>query len=260
MRFVYGHATHPKRKPEEFPVTKAAQIELELAVFRRFAEVCPHAIDPGSIASSESKTDIECYIDGQRVYFELTEAVPSDQAKGDQDSESLQLYLEEVLADLGPEARKRFEEKYNGCRISAVFEDGMPMNALKCDLVTIVSMLDSFDTFTSDITTIEEGIGIYDWVHLFWGISDEFTFVIENGGGYTDPISPAIRAKLNKTYPGLDPIELLVYTNRVPMGYPETVQSMMLPMLKSELSLSAFRRCWIFDNNEEEVVLVHPEP
>ena len=227
---------------------RTSQDEIELAVFRRFAEVSGLPIQFSSIAKRQPpEPDIFCSLsNGQGSAFELIEICNGNNAKFMAASPKIHDALTAEYNNLSSEYRVAFDRRFLSHPLSFSFKEDASLNrirnaihSLMIELISSSPCNDEFVSFSKSVTDVVAHV-------RFRGRMNNFDAVNFNiGGEFDSAISlDAISAKLGKHYHSNYPIELLAYFGHFACSKDHAFDQALVRLL-NERGLGVFRRVWV---------------
>lgn len=229
----------------------------ELTVFRSFMSACPLAIIPNSIRKRQPpEPDILCEIDGgDLLAFEITEIVDPGVARRLYSRLELENQFQAACRKLPHPKQEIFELR----AVSVAFREEASQRAKEKIVPTIIQwVIEAGSGCHGDLTIPNSATKIVRRVKVR---PDELvgpTFSVSGFGSYGDTTVETIANKLNRTYEGDSPKELLVYYGIQGEHPKELWQPQLERLLVDEFSGSPFRRVWVFNFGSGEILYVYP--
>jgi len=249
-------------------MSTSGQRQEELAVFRRFVQVCPLPICLDSVESrSEPEPDIRCALEDHTVLaFELTEILDKTVARRRNAMYRALDTFRNLISDLSAYDRGTFNCRYRDAVFLVSLTPGSsgPKRNQGCRALMTLLLEDSVELLSlGDYETVvipkRRNLSSIQNVRVLRGLASEPRFDVSAGGFFVVPAIDKISAKFKKRYQCDCPIELLAYFD----GQPKVTEELWLPALvrfmRAEAERSQFRRIWVYDNKKKRILTVHPE-
>lgn len=231
---------------------RASKDDIELAVFRRFAEVSGLPIQFSTIAKRQPpEPDIFCSLsNGQGIAFELIEICNGNNAKFMAASQKIHDALMAAYNNLSSEYRIAFDRRFLSQPLSFSFKEDASLNRIKNAIPALMLELISSSTCNDEFVSFSKSVSDVLAHVRFRGRMNNFYAVNFNIGGEFDAALSldAISAKLGKQYHSKFPIELLAYFGHFAFDDNMTFDLALTHLLK-ERGLGKFRRVWILREN-----------
>ncbi len=237
----------------------------EVAIFRRFAQVCSLQIQLDSIEKRdplECEPDILCKTqDEGTVAFEMGEVLDEDLASGIREGPKIQDLIQKAYEQLPPKEKAEIDRRLGNAQINISFLSYMPFREKRSGIQDFLRFLQQVDTSfkgscepeTSPLNRTVEKIEI-----TREGFDKPYFNVVEGMIWVDDPTPDMIKKKFEKKYVSPYPMELLLFYELQPDLYP-LERPEVIGYIKNNLSKSSFRRVWIFDLKTDKVKFVYQE-
>lgn len=240
-------------------MTDKKQAFAELATFRRFADVCPVAIDPVSIEKTDPpEPDIVCRFaeTGEEVAFELVEIIDQDWARltSDQFREAAALRAAYESASGG--LRFALDNQLPNALVHVAFLPGLASQERKGAVPLILHELSSLPADQTGIWRPGAGTSLATTVRSITISRGEFhgpQFDVEAVSSIGDPTVERIRSKWQKSYATSRPIELLAFYELQPLIPGEIWKSRLDSFVRMAWSSGPIRRVWLFDVGSKSI-------
>ena len=227
----------------------------ELAVFRKFAALCPLGIDLESIRKLDPpRPDVLCGTEtGERLEFELVQVVDRGLAKSSSDTAGLQRRLEALASK-----DENLHGRYRDCLIAL---DLARQSSNRQRIEAVSSVLRQLSQCKlragSRLDVIpEEHRSIVRRVAVEEGLDGGPYFQVTIVGSFGDPTLEAIKKKFSKAYEVTAACALLAYYEQQPMEiggswWPD-YKHQIAPLFRG----SVFSKVWLFDTHSKEILEV----
>lgn len=241
-------------------MTRKAQMEAELAVFREFSGVCPIEILADSIESRiPQEPDIRCVMTGQAVAFELVELVDPSAIETISLQRGTQEYLEDAYRNLSVDSHEQFDVRYRRSMLSFDFAPDAGLTKRKKVIDKAFDILISFRQSLHEFCIKHDSdlMPVLRGVRVKRSSVNGPSFHVSGYGHMNDPTFDTISAKFCKKYRTDAPVELLAYVcwDLLP-SRDEILDAAKKACL--DIQNSPFRRVWIFDCIRREIIFVSP--
>lgn len=240
-------------------MTDKKQAFAELVTFRRFADVCPVAIDPVSIEKRDPpEPDIVCRFaeSGEEVAFELVEIIDQDWARltSGQFREAAALRAAYESASGG--LRVALDSQLHNALVYVEFRPGLASQERKEAVPLILHELSSLPAHQTGIWRPGPGTLLATTLRSITISRGEFhgpQFDVEAVSFIGDPTVQRIRSKWRKSYSTSRPIELLAFYELQPLMPVDIWKSHLDSFVQVAWNSGPFRRVWLFDVSSESI-------
>ncbi len=230
-------------------------------MFKEFAAASPCVIEIESIEKRQPpEPDILCRcVEGSSIAFEMVGLDDPRQSQRLYDRLAIEKRLlqeyQSVSDSLDPVARNRMKAR----KFVLTFRDGISKNKKVKAVPKIIGFLAALDASTlgSVEPSRELGSVVNKIVVREHGLpADQPKFTIDSGGHSGDYTVERITNKLARQYESNARIELLAWVSAT---LPENRWSGQLTrLLQERLGASVFRRVWLFDRSQRQILFVYP--
>lgn len=240
------------------------QDKREIAIFKKFAQICPHHIVIDSVMKEKPpKPDISCKLsDGNTIAFELVESIDESLSRAFNDAYKINKAFINTIKKMSKEKSKSFNNNFKNASFYISFALGLSSRK-KHSLIPIILnhllTLEKAFEGTVNIHHIQELKKTIRNIHISRGEYIGPLFDIAAGSSFGEPCLKIIRGKFNKKYKGTHDKELLVYYDLQP-GVP---LDQWLPQveeyIKNNIRDSAFKRVWLYLVHKEKIIYTYPK-
>lgn len=236
------------------------QRKIEISVFKEFVKFCLL-----EIVSFDSKDppepDILCELkNGNKLAFELVEAVDHNQARQHDLSISVKQEMRQYYESLSGSSKNNFNNLYGNADLFFKFGDDLTKNKILNNLPEIFTFLLSLDEKSEGNikNTTPNFPNVCKKIRINRGCFIGPMFNISNAMYIKDGVTEALSSKFNKAYSCSYPIELIIHSDTRPL-LPSTLWiDEVKGYIKENLLNSPFRRVWVFGLHEMKIEYVFP--
>jgi hypothetical protein len=230
----------------------------EVAIFKRFASVCPLEIVPESIEKRQPpEPDIRCKTrQGEALAFELVEIIDQDLARKIANQWTLGRELRAAYEALPERDAAEIRARLGNAAVMVELVENVSIRARRAAIGTILEALKKVSPAFEGAMDLRTGI--LERVYVVRGNFVGPSFDVDAGGAVGDPTVARIQGKFEKAYKIDVPLELLAHFELHPM-FPDDVWMPKVGDLASRaLAISPFRRIWIFDGERGSIRFAYP--
>lgn len=250
--------TGPRPIRNPLDVTDTQKI-IELTIFKEFAKICPYKIHANSIEKrAEPEPDILCEVAGDgSVAFELGEIVDEVFARQVDGGYKLRQRFDEACKSF-PALRRSLADAIVYIEFFDEVSDRIRLNCIKPILQLLHSLKPSFD---GDVPVWKQSRlqKVVRCLEVHRGISDGPFFDLTKFVKHIDKSIELLEKKFAKSYKTNAPIELLAHFYRQPPSRDSKWIEGVRSYVANKLGGSKFRRVWIYNWFDRQIVYVSPE-
>ncbi len=229
------------------------QDSAELVTFRRFAEVCPIAIEEESIVKRQPpEPDISCQLagSGETVAFELVQIIDEGWARLTsaqfRDGDSLRTEYDATTGIL----RRALDDRLANALVYVRFRRELSSRERRAAIPDILRELAKLPAAYVGDWKPDSGTPLFGKVRSIRVSRGDFQgpeFDVEAVSSIGDPTVDRVRAKWQKSYTTRHPIELLAYYELQPLAPEVFWLSRLTSFVEQNWTTAPFRRVWLFD-------------
>ena len=231
----------------------ATQQELaELATFRRFAEVCPLAIDVESIENRlPPEPDIMCRLSsGEEIAFELVEIIDQEWARLTSGMFRDRKALRAAFDAASGEFRAALDARLHNALVYVEFTNDATSSQRRGAVPAILHQLTDLPIDFEGRWRPPAGTQLADVLRGFTISRGSFggpEFDVSAASSIGEPTVDRIRTKYRRTYATTRPIELLAFYELQPLAPKALWHRRLESFVEASWSTAPFRRVWLFD-------------
>lgn len=232
----------------------------ELKIFRKFAKLCPIAIDQTSIKKKNPPLpDILCRMKAfGETAFEMVELIDKTLAAHVLSSFKNQQILNEEFNHLDPVEKALVLRVVQNALVHVDFHPDATAKVRKKEIPAIIRFLGTIDPNFEGVVTLNSSLTkVLRRMRIIRGCFPGPFFEVCSVGSFSDPTLEKINKKFSKSYESPFPVELLIYFELQTI-LPEWLLQIKDFLLSNQVR-SPFRRIWIFDLPNKKVLHIQPE-
>jgi hypothetical protein len=191
--------------------------------------------------------------------FEVTEIVDYGVARGNNDMINLERLLRKAYSSLPESDQDQLKPILENAQVVVSFKLSASLRSRVAVIPAIIIRLPQLTTTTETELILTSDLPVtIQWVRVLRRNIGGPNFFVAAGSSFADPIVDRIREKFRRSYESSSPVELLAFYEQQGPSPPAFWQRELNDFVAGNLDASPFRRVWIYDVLQQEILFVYP--